>query len=144
MRTLRYLLMMIAVMGVLSVNAQTPKYGQTYKPEKQIMHQSVQAQLPEATMNSTGSVIMYSGSALPQAAVTGASTAGAAPSAYSSEDSGRPGTIRRIGGGNTGGGPDDREDPYKDPVGDAAWPLALCALAYLILRVVRARKRMHA
>lgn len=137
MKALRYLLMMVAVMGVLSVSAQTPKYGTTYNPSKHAAYQHVQAQLPEATMSSTGSVIMYSGSTLPLAAVTGTTTA--------DETVGRPGKIRRdVGGGSTA----DDEDPDAPseplPMGDAAWPLALCALAYLIVRVVRRRKRMHA
>lgn len=139
MRTLRYLLMMmIAVMGVLGVNAQTPKYGKTYKPEKQIIHQNVQAQLPEATMSSTGSDIMFTGSTLPQAAVTGTTMA--------DETVVKHGKIRRDvgGGGSTADDedPDAPEEPF--PVGDAMWPLLACALAYLILRVVRARKRTHA
>ena len=139
MKALRYLLMMVAVMGVLSVSAQTPKYGTTYKPEKHVMHPSVQAQLPEATMYSTGSVIMYSGSSLPQAAVTGVTTI---------DNSGQPGRhIRRAGEDDgfedegEGGEPGSGLPGEPAPIGDTAWPLALCALAYLIVRVVRRRQR---
>lgn len=135
MRTLRYLLMMIAVMGVLGVNAQTPKYGQTYKPEKQVMHQSVQVQLPEATMSSTGSDIMFTGSTLPQAAVTGTTMA--------DETVVKHGKIRRDvgGGGSTADDedPDAPEEPF--PVGDAAWPLALLACVYALMRVFLIVKR---
>ena len=111
MKTLRYLLMVMAMVSVLGVYAQGT------------------AQFPEATMQST-STMVGTGSTLPQAAVTGTTVA--------DETVGRPGQIRRIGGGNSSGGPDDREDPYKDPIGDA-WPLALLACAYLIVRVARRR-----
>ena len=33
--------------------------------------------------------------------------------------------------------------PFPDPIGDAALPLALCALAYLIVRVARRRTRAY-
>ncbi|MBR4431959.1 MAG: hypothetical protein IKS76_02025 [Paludibacteraceae bacterium] len=46
---------------------------------------------------------------------------------------GRPGQIR-----TTNGWPDI---PFPDPIGDALWPLALLACAYLIVRVVRRRVR---
>ena len=109
MKALRYLLMVVAMVSVLSVKAQST------------------AQLPEVQMQST-SVMKGSGSALPQAAVTGVVTTNETPARA---NIGQP---RR-------GRPDDWTDPYKDPIGDAVWPLALCALAYLIVRVVRARKR---
>ena len=87
------------------------------------------AQAPEAQMQSTSSMV-GSGSTLPQAVQTGA---------YTTYDEGvtapahKPGVKTR---------PPDWEDPYDDPIGDAAWPLALCALAYLIMRVARRRKRV--
>ena len=46
----------------------------------------------------------------------------------------QPGRPRRVGE-NDG----DDEIPFPDPIGDAAWPLALLALAYLITRVTRKR-----
>lgn len=107
--TLRYLLMVVAMVSVLSVKAQGT------------------AQLPEVQMQST-SVMMSSGSSLPQAAVTGVVTTDEAPARA---NIGQP---RR-------GRPGDWTDPYKDPIGDAVWPLMLLACAYLIIRVVRARKR---
>ena len=41
---------------------------------------------------------------------------------------------RRIGGGNQGGGsgPDNPDDVYKDPLGDAVIPLLLLAVGYSI------------
>ena len=118
MKTLRYLLMVMAMVSVLGVYAQGT------------------AQFPEATMQST-STMVGTGSTLPQAAVTGTTVAGETPAAYA--PAGHAGHIRKIGGGNTGGGPEDREDPYADPLGDAALPLVLFACAYLIVRVARRR-----
>lgn len=51
------------------------------------------------------------------------------------------------GGGQTGGNngkPENQGDPYATPIGDAMIPLALCAGAYLIWRVVRRRRREDA
>ena len=135
MKALRYLLMMVAVMGVLSLSARTPTYGTTYKVEKHAMYATAQtnAQMPEATMNSTGSAIMRTGSALPQAAVTGTTTA--------DETVGRPGKIRKdVGGGSTADDPDPDAPEEPFPIGDAMWPLMLLALAYVLARAFR-RKR---
>ena len=108
MKTLRYLLMVVAMVSVLSVKAQST------------------AQLPQAQMQST-SVMMSSGSSLPQAAVTGVVTTNE--------------TQARANIGQPRRRPGDWDDPYKDPIGDAVWPLALLACAYLIIRVVRKRAR---
>lgn len=118
--TLRYLLMVVAMVSVLGVYAQGT------------------AQFPEATMQST-STMVGTGSSLPQAAVTGTTVAGETPAAYA--PAGHAGHIRKIGGGNTGGGPEDREDPYADPLGDAALPLALLACVYALMRVILINKR---
>ena len=91
------------------------------------------AQLPDNEMRST-SVLPASGSNLPQAAVEGPTTT------YDEGTGSHKGGIRRAGGGQTGGGPDDREDPYGDPIGDAGWTLLALAAAYAVLRVYR-RKR---
>ena len=92
------------------------------------------AQLPDNEMRST-SVLPTSGSTLPQAAVEGPTTT------YDEGTGSHKGGIRRAGGGQTGGGPDDREDPYGDPIGDALWPLMALAGLYLIIRVIRKRAR---
>ncbi len=81
------------------------------------------AQLPDNEMRST-SVLPASGSTLPQAAVEGPTTT------YDEGTGSHKGGIRRAGGGQTGGGPDDREDPYGDPIGDAALPLLFCAAVF--------------
>lgn len=134
MKALRYLLMVMAVLSVLSISAQTPQYGKTYKPrsERAVFDQTqVSSQMPEAAMGSTASEYMTSGSTLPQAAVTGTTT---------TYGNGRPGNIRR--GADEGDTPPvDPHGPNEDPIGDVMWPLALCALAYLIMRVARRRLR---
>ena len=120
MKALRYLLMVVAMVSVLSVKAQST------------------AQLPEVQMQST-SVMVSSGSALPQAAVTGTYMAGETPGTYSA--AGHHGHIRRgIDGDDENEKPSGWDDPYKDPIGDALWPLLVLASVYALLRVYR-RKR---
>ena len=121
MKALRYLLMVVAMVSVLSVKAQST------------------AQLPEVQMQST-SVMVGSGSALPQAATTGAVLTGETPGTYSA--AGHHGHIRRgIDGDDDNDKPSGWDDPYKDPIGDALWPLLALAAAYALLRVYR-RKRV--
>ena len=124
MKALRYLLMVVAMVSVLSVRAQST------------------AQLPEAQMQST-SVMIGSGSALPQAAATGAYVTGTTVGTYSPAKI-HPGHVRRdVGGG--GSTEDEDEDPDNpgepNPIGDAVWPLLALACAYLIIRVWRKRTR---
>ena len=121
MKALRYLLMVVAMVSVLSVKAQGT------------------AQLPEVQMQST-SVMVSSGSALPQAAVTGTYMTGETPGTYSA--AGHHGHIRRgIDGDDEDDKPSGWDDPYKDPIGDAVWPLLALASVYAVLRVYR-RKRV--
>ena len=120
MKALRYLLMVVAMVSVLSVKAQGT------------------AQLPEVQMQST-SVMVSSGSTLPQAATTGAVLTGETPGTYSA--AGHHGHIRRgIDGDDDNDKPSGWDDPYKDPIGDALWPLLVLASVYALLRVYR-RKR---
>ena len=120
MKALRYLLMVVAMVSVLSVKAQGT------------------AQLPEVQMQST-SVMVSSGSTLPQAATTGAVLTGETPGTYSA--AGHHGHIRRgIDGDDENDKPSGWDDPYKDPIGDALWPLLALASVYALLRVYR-RKR---
>ena len=123
MKALRYLLIVMSLVSVLSVTAQGT------------------AQLPEVQMQST-SVMVGSGSTLPQAATTGAYVTGSTVGTYSPAKI-HPGNVRRdVGGGGTTEDDDDPDNPGEPfPIGDALWPLALLACAYLIIRVVRARKR---
>ena len=116
MKALRYLLMVVAMVSVLSVKAQST------------------AQLPELQMQST-SVMAGSGSALPQAAATGTVVTGSTPGTFSS--SSVHGGIRRIGGSGSGTGGNEaqeNENPWETPLGDVFWPLMLMAMAYVAMR----------
>ena len=122
--TLRYLLIVVAMVSVLGVYAQGT------------------AKLPESKMQST-SVMVGSGSTLPFAAAEGTYVTGSTLGTYSPAG-GRPGHIRKVD--LDGDGIEDEEwgeteDPYATPLGDGLWVLMLLAGAYLIVRVVRARKR---
>ena len=124
MKALRYLLIVMSLVSVLSVKAQNT------------------AQLPQVQMQST-SVMVGSGSTLPQAATTGAYVTGSTVGTYSPAKI-HPGNVRRdVGGGE--GEWEDEDDPDNpgepNPIGDAVWPLMVLACAYLIIRVVRPRKR---
>ena len=131
MKTLRYLLivMMLSAASVLFAAAQSL------------------AQQPKAEMHSTSGMV-YSGSTLPSAAASGTVTTGSKLGTYetASSTSEGPSGRRKVGGGGGGGGsseggPEDREDPYADPLGDAALPLMLLALAYIGARTFLRRKR---
>ncbi len=116
--TLRYLLI-VALMSMTSVLSAANAAAQNL------------AQRPEAQMQST-SVLQGSGSALPQAALDGPYTT---YDAFSASGTTPNGPNRAKKGWGEGGS--DRPEPYEDPLGDAAFPFALCALAYLIVRAVR-------
>ncbi len=112
--TLRYLLILVAMLSVLSLSAQNI------------------AQQPSSDFRST-SVMMGTGSSLPQAAQSGTYTT------YDDAASGpRNGHVRKGWGGE--GEPGDRPEAYETPIGDATWPLALCMMAYVCVRAFR-RKR---
>ncbi len=121
MKALRYLLI-VAMISMASVLSAANAAAQNL------------ATRPEMQMQST-SVMQGSGSTLPNAAVDGPYTtydeyspvgSSKGPRRAKKEDDGRPG---------------DWTDPYKDPLGDAAWPLMLLACVYLIMRVARKRSR---
>jgi hypothetical protein len=127
MKALRYLLivMMLSVAGLVFATAQGL------------------AQQPKAEMHST-SVMVSSGSALPSAAASGTVLTGSKLGTYDPADAtSGPQKMRRDVGG--GGGTAEDEDPDGPgdpfPVGDAALPLMLLALAYAIYKV---RRRIHA
>ena len=121
MKALRYLLIVIGMVSVLGLYAQ----GLATKPEAQ--------------MQSTSGMV-YSGSTLPQAAATGTYVTGTTVGSYTSTRE-RPGSIRKIGG-STEGGPDNREDPFIDPLGDVLWPLMCLALAYGVYLKCRKKKEI--
>ena len=82
---------------------------------------------PMVNFHSTSAMI-GSGSALPNAAVSGFI------SADDNLPSSSPRGPRRIGGGNSGGGPgpNNPDDIYKDPLTDAVPCLLLLALGYVL------------
>ena len=124
MKALRYLLIVMSLVSVLSVKAQST------------------AQLPQTQMKST-SVMVGSGSSLPQAATTGAYVTGSTVGSYSPAKI-HPGQPRRAG--EDDGFEDEGDEPSTgnpgepNPIGDAVWPLLALAAAYAVLRVYR-RKR---
>ena len=129
MKTLRYLLSMIALVSVLSLSAQTPNYGKPYKgQETQSVYTT--AQMPAATMGSMDAEYMHSGSSLPMAAQSGVTTT------YDRGSLARP----RKGSEEGDTPPVDPHGPMEDPIGDVMWPLMFLACAYLIIRATRRRE----
>ena len=119
--TLRYLLMIVAMVSVLSVWAQNL------------------ATQPSSDFRST-SIMVGSGSTLPQAAVTGAYVAGTTPGTYSpASHVGGPRKITVNPGDEPGPDEGENSEPWEDPIGDALLPLMLLACAYLIIRAARRR-----
>lgn len=125
MKRLRYLLTVIAVLGILSVSAQ------------------YRAQLPSTEFHST-STMVGAGSMLPQAANTGVYITGSTVGSYTPvRYSPRP----RRAGEDEGFDENEGEEPVNglpgepDPLGDVVWPLMLLALGYVGVRVVRRKKR---
>ena len=114
-KTLRYLLIVMGLMSVLSISAQAL------------------AQEPQAQMQST-SVMPSVGSTLPSAAATGAVITGSTPGSYTPASiSNGPRRAKKEGDwedddwGDTG-------DPYPTPLGDAVWLLILAAAVYGVYR----------
>ncbi len=128
MKALRYLLIVMGLMSVLSISAQAL------------------AQQPEVYMQSTSGMV-YSGSQLPSAAAQGTYVTGTTIGTYNPANVNGPHRAKKEdnpgGGFNPGGGepgPGDNSEPWEDPLGDVMWPLLALAAAYALLRVYR-RKR---
>lgn len=124
MKALRYLLivMMLSVASLVFATAQSL------------------AQQPRAEMHSTSGMVS-SGSALPSAAVDGAVLTGTSIGTYTPADAGKTSGPNRARRGLDDG--DDDIDPQGQPfpLGDAALPLALLALAYVSVRAFLNNKR---
>lgn len=126
MRTMRYLLTVLATVSVLGVCAQgLAQQEQTVFQSTSTMSGSGSSYSSNPSLNSDGT-----------AAYEGASyTPAQAP--------GRPGHIRRDGdpfGGETIGGTDHPMEPGT-PIGDVFWPLMVLAVIYAAY-MRRARKRV--
>ncbi len=118
--TLRYLLMVVTMVSVLGVYAQST------------------AQLPEPMMQST-STMVTTGTTLPFAAAEGTYVTGSTPGTYSPAG-GHPGHIRKGASEEDGGDtpPSDPQGPNENPIGDGLWVLILAAAVYGVYR----RKRV--
>ncbi len=137
MKGIKYILMVFGLVSVLSVSAQIPT--------------SNWGKLPEARMYST-STMAYSGSTLPQAAVTGVMVTGSRVGTYSPASKPHPGHVRRLVGEDDGfenegtGTGDLNNEPTTgkpgepDPIGDVLWPLLMMACAYAALRYRKREK----
>lgn len=140
MKALRYLLIVMAVLSVVSVQAAT--LGTPYHPQTRgIRYTANPSQMPAVAMNSTAaSKMMSSGSSLPMAAVSGVYVTGSTPA--SSSPAGHPGHIRRTDA--NGDGWEDEEEPESPgemyPLGDVLWPLMLMAMAYVAMRARKVRR----
>ena len=126
MKALRYLLivMMLSVAGLVFATAQ----GLAQKPETQ--------------MKSTSGMV-YSGSTLPSAAATGTVVTGSKPGTYTPANGNGLHKAKRAASEEDGGDtpPEDPHGPMEEPIGDAALPLMLLALAYMGVRAFLKRKR---
>lgn len=134
MKTLKYILSVIAILSVVSVSAAT--FGTPYRPQqRKASYSAVQVGMPQATMSST-STMMYSGSSLPLAAATGVTTS------YDTNPSKAPGRPRRVGEDDGFEGEDDPDVPVNPfPVGDAVLPMMLLVAAYGAFLALRRRKQ---
>ena len=138
MKALRYLLIAVIVLSVLSLSAQTHQYVTTQSHEQAAFTGAyVNPQMPVATMDYRHSDYMKSGSLLPQAAVDGPTT-----TYDEGNNSPHKGHMRRVGDDDGFENEDDPDNPGEPfPIGDAGWTLLALAAAYAVLRVYR-RKRV--
>lgn len=121
MKTLRYLLIVIAMVSFLGANAQGL------------------AQRPEVKMQSTSGMV-GSGSTLPSAAVQGTYVTGTTVGTYSPANAAGPNRAKKEGEWEDEGDPDNPGEP--NPLGDAALPLLMLAAAYALLRVYQRKRRV--
>ena len=138
MKTLRYLLIAIGVLSVVSVMAAT--FGKPYQPQRRGAQYANNSEMPTLSMSTMNAAMMSSGSALPMAAVTGTTSA-------DDYASGGPRRAKKEGEGfadedpTPGQGDTPPELPGDTvPIGDAVLPLMLFACAYFIWRATRKRR----
>lgn len=138
MKTLRYLLSLIAILSVVSVSAAT--FGTTYQRQRRgIQYAQLSTPMPTLAMSSTGSVMMQSGSTLPMAAVSGTTTTEqTAPNRRRAKKDGFADEDETPGQGDVP--PILPGDTV--PIGDAAVPMMLMAYAYFIWRRRMVRSKM--
>ena len=120
-KTLRYLLIAVTVLSVLSLSAQTHQYVTIQSQEQAAFTGAhVNPQMPAATMDYRHSDYMKSGSTLPQAAIDGPTTT------YDEGSTGKHGHIRRVSDDDSPG----TEPGQENPIGDAGWTLLFCAAVF--------------
>lgn len=124
MKALRYLLIVMGLMSVLSISAQAL------------------AQQPQAQMHTT-SIMAGSGSTLPSAAAQGTYVTGTTIGTYTPANATNgPARAKKVGedeGWADDPDPDVPANPF--PLGDAALPLILLACVYMCARAFLRRKR---
>lgn len=132
MKTMRYILSLIAVLSVLSLSAAT--FGTLYKTHERrpVYITQTGTPMPTATMSSMDAAMMSSGSTLPMAAVSGTTTV----NDYSPAG---PNRAKKDDEWEDEGDPSVPVNPY--PLGDAALPLFLLACVYVCVRAFLRRKR---
>ena len=139
MRTMRYLLSLIAILSVVSVSAAT--FGTTYQTQRRgIQYAQLNTPMPTLAMSSTGSVMMQSGSTLPMAAVSGTTTTEqTAPNRRRAkkEDPDPSNPFNDGSGGTVNIGETGNPNEPGTPIGDAMWPMMLMALAWVMVRMIR-------
>jgi len=118
MKTLRYLLIVMGLMSILSISAQAL------------------AQQPQAQMQST-SIMAGSGSQLPSAAVQGTYVTGATIGTYSPANASGPHRAKKEDNDWEDDEWGDTGDPWATPIGDVMWPLMLLACAYCAFLIIR-------
>ena len=130
MKTLRYMLIVAALLSVMSASAH--------------MFDKQWGQKPVIEMRST-SAMAYSGSTLPQAAATGVKMASVADvESSTSTRPYHPGRIRRAADEEEGDTPPvNPHGPNEDPLGDVLWPLMVMALAYVVYLKCRKKKESY-
>ena len=124
MKALRYLLIVMGLMSVLSISAQAL------------------AQQPQAQMHTT-SIMAGSGSTLPSAAAQGTYVTGTTIGTYTPANATNGPARAKMVGEDEGweeGDPDPDNPGNPFPLGDAGWPLLMLAAAYALLRL-NMRKR---
>ena len=145
MKTMRYILSLIAILSAISLSAAT--YGTLYKTHERrpVYITQVGTPAPIIPMSTLDAPMMHSGSALPMAAVTGTTTA------YNQTPATIAGLHRAKKEDTNGDGWEDEDDPSVPvnpyPLGDAAIPLALLALGYMVYltyKTSKSRKRVRA
>ena len=135
MQQIKYILIAIGVLSVVSVMAAT--FGKPYQPQRRgAQYAQTYSEMPTLSMSTLNAAMMSSGSALPMAAVTGTTSA----------DDYAPLSGPRRAKKEVGGG-EDTEDEEENthigepsPIGDAVLPLMLFACAYFIWRATRKRR----